>query len=434
MKVAVGISTYNRADLVGLNALYLCRSRLTSDVTLLVVDDASTEYDVAFLREVYPSGTDIQRRDQNSGGADFAIYDLLNRLVSTEAEVLVLLDSDLIVSGDFMVKTIELLPLAKGILSLFNTPAHAAVGSRGPFLLKKTVGSAGTVWPRRVAVETLAGVPPGRSWDWRFSDFLIEAGYEICVVRGSFVQHMCFNVGQNSGPLTGDFGSGFSDVDVELAYRSIEQLAFGAMSAVELLRARSVTLERVLRQGQQGPQFAAQHLREQAATINHRLAAAALRRMSASEEVVRQRAHDLWDHAGRLHGRSDEFWFAAKAEFQRALTALAGSLKNAGGFYFAPLPAAVDGSKARIESVAIDETAEDGPLLKLTGGDPLAPRAASPEASPCASPTPLSAKRASIRSGCGCWPGRRKTRQPVWRSPIRPTRSETQAGNGATSG
>lgn len=75
---------------------------------------------------------------------------------------------------------------------------------------------------------------------------------------------------------------------------------------------------------------------------------------------------------GRLHDRSNEFWFAAKAEFQGALTALAGSLKNAGDFHFVPSPAAVDGSQARIEGVAIDETAEDGPLLKLMGGDPLA--------------------------------------------------------------
>jgi hypothetical protein len=162
--------------------------------------------------------------------------------------------------------------------------------------------------------------------------YLLEAGYEICVVRDSLVQHMGFNMGQNSGPLTGDFGSGFSDVDVELAYRILEQLAFGAKSAVELLRARVVAVERVLREAQQEPQFVTQHLREQAATINDRLAAAALRRMSASEGVVRQRAYDLWDQAGRPHGRSNEFWVAAKAEFQRAREALAGSLKNAGAF------------------------------------------------------------------------------------------------------
>jgi len=148
--------------------------------------------------------------------------------------------------------------------------------------------------------------------------------------------------------------------------------------------------------------------------------------MSASEDVIRQRAYDLWDQAGRPSDRSNEFWFAAKAEFERkertgdgqlsalvprrteprrhepapsapleplpsappttttataseaqsaanALEALAASLKNAGGFYFAPSPAAIGGSKARkIDSVALSDNAEQGSLLKLTGGDPLA--------------------------------------------------------------
>jgi Protein of unknown function (DUF2934) len=39
--------------------------------------------------------------------------------------------------------------------------------------------------------------------------------------------------------------------------------------------------------------------------------------MTASEEMIRHRAFELWDRAGRPHGRSDEFWFAAKADFER---------------------------------------------------------------------------------------------------------------------
>lgn len=38
--------------------------------------------------------------------------------------------------------------------------------------------------------------------------------------------------------------------------------------------------------------------------------------MSASEEMIRQRAYELWDQAGRPNGRSDEFWFSAKAGFE----------------------------------------------------------------------------------------------------------------------
>lgn len=39
--------------------------------------------------------------------------------------------------------------------------------------------------------------------------------------------------------------------------------------------------------------------------------------MDAIEKAVRERAYELWDLAGRPNGRSDEFWFAAKAELER---------------------------------------------------------------------------------------------------------------------
>lgn len=37
--------------------------------------------------------------------------------------------------------------------------------------------------------------------------------------------------------------------------------------------------------------------------------------MSALEEKIRKRAHELWEKAGMPEGRSEEFWFAARAEF-----------------------------------------------------------------------------------------------------------------------
>ena len=39
--------------------------------------------------------------------------------------------------------------------------------------------------------------------------------------------------------------------------------------------------------------------------------------MNNSEQMIREQAYELWDHAGRPDGRSDEFWFAARVEFER---------------------------------------------------------------------------------------------------------------------
>ena len=39
--------------------------------------------------------------------------------------------------------------------------------------------------------------------------------------------------------------------------------------------------------------------------------------MNTNEQMIREQVYELWDHAGRPDGRSDEFWFAARAEFER---------------------------------------------------------------------------------------------------------------------
>jgi hypothetical protein len=39
--------------------------------------------------------------------------------------------------------------------------------------------------------------------------------------------------------------------------------------------------------------------------------------MNTNEQTIRDQAYGLWDHAGRPDGRSDEFWFAARAKCER---------------------------------------------------------------------------------------------------------------------
>lgn len=238
MKIAIGVTTYNRRRMVEAHARSLCSARLPSDAELIVVDDASAEYDLAYLRTVFPENANIQRRHENSGGADFAIRDLMERLLATDADALLLLDSDCIVASNFLETALRLLPDSDGVLSLFNTPSHPEVGQRGPFILKESVGSAATLWRNNVAREMVAAVSPGVNWDWRFCDFLISAGYAICVVRHSLVQHIGYALGQNSSYISGDIGIGFSDAYPQNAYSIIEQVAFASQSGLRLSHAQ----------------------------------------------------------------------------------------------------------------------------------------------------------------------------------------------------
>jgi glycosyltransferase involved in cell wall biosynthesis len=253
MKVAIGVPTYNRRYLVELNAASLRSSSIPSGTALIVVDDCSAEYDVDYLRSIYPEFADIRRRSEKSRGASFANRDLMRRLLETDGDAVLLLDSDLLVSSNFLELGMSLLRDTDGFLSLFNTPNHPTIGARGPFVLKKSVGCAGTLWRRDLAAKVLAAVPPCSQWDWRFSDFLVKTGVEISVVRDSLVQHIGYSYGQNSSFRHGDVGVGFSDWDAKNAYRLTELLLTDSQAKfirvqdqIDALNSRASLIERQL--------------------------------------------------------------------------------------------------------------------------------------------------------------------------------------------
>jgi Protein of unknown function (DUF2934) len=44
--------------------------------------------------------------------------------------------------------------------------------------------------------------------------------------------------------------------------------------------------------------------------------------MSGFERLVREKAYELWERAGRPDGRNDEFWHASKQELETELAAV----------------------------------------------------------------------------------------------------------------
>jgi Glycosyl transferase family 2 len=293
VKIALGVPTFNRRQFVELHAKSLCASRLPSERIIIVLDDASTEYGAEYLQSLFPKGSDVRRRASNSGAADYAIRNVMELLLSTDADAMMILDSDMLVAEDFLEVGTQLLPQTDGILSLFNTPSHPAYGFREPFVLKKTIGSAGTLWRRDVAEKMFASVAPGFKWDWRFCAFLTDAGYEICVTRNSLVQHLGFAAGENSKPLSGDYGTGFSDNDSRGGYAILEQTVLSSQLGFRQLLNTIGLLEKRIDLLQEELNICKQN----AGTPSGKLEIEALRRTFEAElgELVRAE--------GRLSGR-----------------------------------------------------------------------------------------------------------------------------------
>ncbi|MBE9604096.1 glycosyltransferase [Acetobacteraceae bacterium H6797] len=245
-RILLGVTTYNRLETVALAARSLRHAEGLEEVGIVVIDDASEDYGLEALRPLFPPQTEFVRRAANSGRADYAAHGLMRHFIEKRREdLLVCLDSDLVVARDFLARIRAAWPATDGVLSLFNAHTHpGAPSGRGEGLLvKEAVGFAGTVWARPVIADALIHVVPTPRFDWDICKRLEETGRAILCLENSAVQHIGM-VGQNSRFLTSDYGLGFAD-DHWANLAAIQEVTlFGARKEIAALRRQVETLRK----------------------------------------------------------------------------------------------------------------------------------------------------------------------------------------------
>jgi len=226
-RILFGVTTFNRLDIVALAARSLSHAAGVADAAILVIDDASTDYDLDALRPLFPPHAEFIRRPVNSGRADYAAHELLRVFREERTEdVLVCLDSDLLVAEDVIATLQAAFPRTDGLLSLLNAPSHPGT-LRDGLLVKRSVGFAGTAWSRDVVADVLGHVKPSPRYDWDISEHLVATGREIFCLPDSAVQHLGFAQGQNSHFLRADYGLSFTDTNWWNVSAIQETLLFG---------------------------------------------------------------------------------------------------------------------------------------------------------------------------------------------------------------
>jgi hypothetical protein len=245
--IVLGITTRGRLPQVEAQGRSLRQCKGIDDVGVVVVDDCNDSYGPKELARIYPRGAKIYRTDRHSGNASHACRIALELMTRTERTVLVILDSDLICAPDFLDAICAFLPRTKGFFSLFNTPSHPAVLSAGEGLLEKdAVGAAGCVMRREIALDVLNAVGPEPRFDWCMCAYLKSVDIPILCLKDSAVQHIGFAGGQNSGPASGDFGTGFgADVNTSIMFETIVatmQTGFRSLAAHLVQQRRRIAL------------------------------------------------------------------------------------------------------------------------------------------------------------------------------------------------
>jgi glycosyl transferase family 2 len=211
--LTIGITTFNRRQILEAVAQSLARVDGLEHAHVWVLDDCSKEFGADVLQRLFPRA-EVFRATRHSGGADQAMVRLFERFVATGSGYLLNLDADLLASRGLVDQCLRIIGSAdtasrRGLYSIFNTASHPAVGTDGEFLLKRSVGAAGTLWQHGLLAEVLRNVPVSRKFDWDWSAYLTRQAIPIRVTRQSYVQHIG-RIGQHSRSLTGmDHGVAF---------------------------------------------------------------------------------------------------------------------------------------------------------------------------------------------------------------------------------
>jgi hypothetical protein len=215
--LTIGVTTFNRRPLVEAAASSLAQVRGLERARVWVMDDCSSDFDAVWLQRLFPQA-DVVRAAEHSGGADQAMHRLFKRFEAEGSGYLLNLDADLLASRGLVDKCLQIIDGAAGapepcLFSVFNTASHPAIGSDGEFVLKRTVGAAGTLWEHGLLVDVLRNVAVSRKFDWDWSAYLTGREIPIRVTRRSYVQHIG-RVGQHSRSFAGmDHGLGFADYE-----------------------------------------------------------------------------------------------------------------------------------------------------------------------------------------------------------------------------
>jgi hypothetical protein len=198
--LTIGIPTYNRRHLLEIMASSLYESNISIPHNIRIYDDCSTEYGIEELKKIFPTATSIKINKVNLR-SDKNIYQMYADFLSTSDQLLFNADSDLIFSKDWLNKALALFEKTKGILTVFNANSHESYQTIDDELyLKKTVGSAGTLFHRDKVSELITylnSLDMIKAFDWQFSEFFNSRGIPIFCVKKSLVQHIGY-VGQNT--------------------------------------------------------------------------------------------------------------------------------------------------------------------------------------------------------------------------------------------
>lgn len=234
MKFAIMIPTHNRREYVKLMADSLRSSVGIRRVEIWVYDDASTDFGEEELRKWFTyaqkgiRNTHLLMLKKRVGAHRNSRRILEETLKRSDANVLIHLDSDMVLCSTWIMKLKGWLASSDGIISLFRSGSkdHREMSCDRKMCIKDTIGSAGTVWCRDLLIPVLEHLPSEpTAFDYQYSTFLTENTFRLLVPKESAALHFGLYSSRSKRQLTktDDIGGvefKWSSLDKKIAERA----------------------------------------------------------------------------------------------------------------------------------------------------------------------------------------------------------------------
>ena len=209
MKIFVGIPVCNRLEHLKTLSMSLKQIKGIEKCHIYLFDDASDEFDVDVLRDLFPMANVI--RNETNLGADRNTFNIYKMFLEREEELLFLCDSDLILHPDCLEVIEDVFPETDGLLSLLNASAHPTIiKTNEQLVIKKSVGSAGLVLSRELVEALVASAEEKYTsmWDWYITVYMKQHKKRIIATEKSYVLHTGID-GENSNVLLFDYAMNY---------------------------------------------------------------------------------------------------------------------------------------------------------------------------------------------------------------------------------
>ena len=206
--VMVGMATHNRPGYVQLSLKALRESK--HDAHVYIFDDASTEITKKELEQW--SGSQMVLLNNNKKGPDAMARHILETFIAKKYDILVLLDSDMVVSPNWWDALHEGLKHSTGLMSLYRSaaPKHRSNICTKYLCKMPSMGNAGTVWRRALAEKILSEMSARKGgFDWGWSEWCQKNAVPMEALKESAVLHIGMH-GSWSHETTAEKSVGFS--------------------------------------------------------------------------------------------------------------------------------------------------------------------------------------------------------------------------------